>query len=400
MDERALPESERRTDTPRSQGLADAIWGLWPLMSWGMPVLIVFFPAISPPGGGWHALVLLLLSPVIVGGAGLLGSLPRMLLRRAGHTSAPAGMLWLLILHWWSWIPIILTFRDVTDGPVPSLLTHMLPVGLSHESQDTLQMVALAVLIFSWAAILVSAASKRPPRQVRLGLAAGYAAVAAAPALAALGVVIAAADSASQQDAAGDRPTVVRQLSTDEQRERYESRYLELQESVVPVREAVSAEDWEATARLDGYDAERSPTGFDIYYLSLHFSKDISLDDEVLEQVHEALTGSGWEPAASFVEPATDYEHANGAELRINDSGERFALRVTSPQWWSDPQALRNLRRTTSREHLKRWKRPSPNWRARRARRSRSTTMTSGQMLPDLRGTDCAASRDARSPRL
>lgn len=326
-------------DSPK---LAVTIWRVWPWASWLLPLAVVFVPAMSPRGGGWYALMLLLLSPVIVAAAGLLGSLPRFLLRRAGYHAVPVELMWLLVLHWWSWVPIIVTFRDATDmGRVPSLLNTMLPVGLSHASENVFRTLGFIILVLTWIVIVMRVLSDssfdRRAHWVTVARVTGI----VTPVLLVLGIVLAAVASAFQQDAAGDRPTEVADRSSDEQRDRYESRHIELQETVVPLREAMSPEGWDVSGSRQHTAAESSATGFDTYSVELRYSIDIPLDDAVLEQFAGVLEDSGWEPSSPQVSPYTVYEHREGAELHFRTGDELTSFRVISPTWWGEADIFR-----------------------------------------------------------
>ena len=323
-------------DPPR---LAETIWHVWPWASWCLPLAVVFAPSLS--GGGWFAAIIFVLSPVIVPAAGLLGSLPRFLLRRAGHRSAPVEVLWLLLLHWWSWVPVMVTFQDETDmGRVPSLLTKILPVGLSHAGEDAFRTLGFISLVLTWIAIVFRVKSGSPfagrTHWITMARVTGI----AAPIVLVVGIVLAAVASAFQQDAAGERPAEVADLSSGEQRERYESLYTEFQESITPVREAMSPGGWDVSVRRRHFEGETSSSGFDSYSFEMRYTLDVTMDETELDQFARVLKDSGWEPTSSQASINTVYEHQEGARLRFVTWPESTSIDVTSPTWWGDEETL------------------------------------------------------------
>lgn len=322
--------------------LADIIWRMWPWMTWSLPVALVLVPAMSP-GAGWYALFLLLLSPVIVAGAGLLGSLPRFVLRRAGHESAPVGLVWLLLLHWWSWIAVILTFRDASDvGPVPSALSRLAPEPVSYDSVDVIRQAAGVVVVVTWLAVVTRVAAGGPfPRPAYL-VAAGYVTILAAPALLIVATMHASEETASQRDDAGERAGDIADHSAEAQKQRYETRYVELQESMVPMREAIAPDGWEATVRLQEARSADGSTGFDAYSVQLSYRLDRALEDSEFNQVDRLLDDAGWEQNDSPMTSDAEFEHPGGAEVDLITSEDHLVIRMESPVWWGDEDVLRD----------------------------------------------------------
>lgn len=333
-----MDESDR-VKVPR---LAEIIWRMWPWMTWSLPVALVLVPAMSPEAG-WYALFLLLLSPVIVAGAGLLGSLPRFVLRRAGHESAPVGLVWLLLLHWWSWIAVILTFRDASDtGPVPSALSGLSPEPVSYDSVDVIRQAAGVVLVVTWLAVVTRVAAGGPFTRSAYLVAAGYVTVLAAPALLIVATMHASEETASQRDDAGERAGDVAGLSAEAQKQRYETRYVELQESMVPMREAISPDGWEATVRLQEARSADGPTGFDAYAVQLRYRLDRAVEDSEFDQIARLFEDAGWEQNDSPMTPDAEFEHPGGAEVDLITGEDHLVIRMVSPVWWGDEDVLRD----------------------------------------------------------
>lgn len=155
---------------PQPQGIKGVVWRLWPWMSWILPVFFAVHGFLGT-GGGWTTVILAVVSPLLIPAAGLLGALPRFLLRRRGHTMTPAPVVWPLLLHWCAWIALTLTMPGRGDGgSLPSLLQQMLGVPMASSLERGLCYASTGVAVVSWAVVLVLAIrlgdARAPERRV------------------------------------------------------------------------------------------------------------------------------------------------------------------------------------------------------------------------------------------
>lgn len=135
----------------RTSALRRVTWAIWPWLNWLLP--IGFCLAALGTGRGVLPMLAVFASPLLVPAAGLLGALPRRMLRSQGVGAAtPASITWLLVLHWWSWIGMAVTLPDDTFVEVrPSLLQRLLGQPLSETTPD------LAIDHDAFAAVLTAA---------------------------------------------------------------------------------------------------------------------------------------------------------------------------------------------------------------------------------------------------
>lgn len=92
------PRSTTEPQAPSAAYFARFLWLAWPWVNWILPALLIFGYSFSN-SAGWDGLFLLFLSPVLVPAFGLLGSLPRFIMRRRGYEAAPAPVGVMLAVH-------------------------------------------------------------------------------------------------------------------------------------------------------------------------------------------------------------------------------------------------------------------------------------------------------------
>lgn len=374
-----LPQPQPKS---RPSGIQGFVWAVWPWMNWVLPTFFVLHGFLGV--GGWATLLLLFASPVFIPATGLLGSLPRFLLRKRGHTTTPAPIVGLLFVNWWGWVALTLTMQDAGDsGPLASLLRSMLTVPLSVDYEQGLYVVAIGVAITAWLAVLViaivlpraTAATVVPGPPAAPTMAAAPAAVAPphpptttgrprderpwvvvawvsaflVPALFVTAVVVGVEVTAAQPDASGDTVAEVAAMPIAAQVDRAEQNYERTQQRLSEVRELIAEDGW----RLRDEDGEWvGSAGFgtsawecrqadvDCYTFQVRFSLDQAPADFDRARFDDSLRDAGWTPP----EYGDGWTDAEGYRLRVTvyPANNRLSIELESPEWWGDTYDLRN----------------------------------------------------------
>lgn len=162
-------------------------WNVWLWLVWLLPAVLIVIKVSMP--GSMEKLFLIILSPIVVALSGLLGWLPRFVLKKRGFRYSPSGVSAVFAVHWWAFSLCVLGLGGADHtGPIPSPLDRVLPflggeiggdvtsfsmgvVGLSYVA-----LVALAVWTplgsqqrrASWAVWVAAAVS--PPLLIGLGV--------------------------------------------------------------------------------------------------------------------------------------------------------------------------------------------------------------------------------------
>lgn len=345
-----LPAPQPR---PTAGGIRGFTWAIWPWMSWILPVFFAFHGFLG--SGGWGTLLLMFASPVFIPAMGLLGMLPRFILRKRGHRTAPGPLVWLLFVNWWSWVAFTITMQDAGDsGPMKTLLGNLVTVPLSSDYQGVVFVAAIAVAIASWLAILIVAIAQRTPRPGTLARGGAWDVVSwnaafLVPVMLVATVVLGVQLTALQTDASGDTVSQVEAMPIAMQAERAEGNYARTQERLSEARELIAEDGWRARDENGGwirgagfgssyggcrgtdaecysfeagFELERAPAGFD------------SDAPEFVEQ----LRSLGWERA----ERGYGFVDADGFRLEIvvSPRDDRLTVGIESPDWWGDDYDL------------------------------------------------------------
>ncbi|GAA5146797.1 hypothetical protein GCM10025768_05870 [Microbacterium pseudoresistens] len=153
---------------PEDAGLRGFVWYAWPWVNWLLPVYVVFHGFLG--NGGWESVMLMMGSPVIIPAAGLLGSLPRFIMRKSGHRYAPWPLLPALFVLWWSWLTAAMAMPAVGDsGSDPSILSGFVSGGLSEGFENGVMAASILLGALAWVLVLGLASSlpigagERPP---------------------------------------------------------------------------------------------------------------------------------------------------------------------------------------------------------------------------------------------
>ena len=310
-------------------------------MNWLLPVGFCLITLMT--GRGVLPLLVIFGSPALILGAGLLGSLPRVMLRRQGVAAAtPSAVVWLLMLQWWSWVGMTVAMPDDTFVSVrPSALQRLTGRQLSDDFAMGVFAGSIVVGAASWFAVLILASRVPAPGRPRRWDRAAWSAAAAGPALLLLAGSIGVGAAEIRTDAAGERLGQVRQLSAAEQIDRAEQRYDAAQQIVSDLRAIAAAGRWQAnTARVESMNVDGR--GGDSYRLLIDFSHDATRDLVIDRDAFvAALTSDGWTVTRSDAVPLRiDARDAQGSRLTMEQQGDTpLRIMVTTASWWQSADA-------------------------------------------------------------
>lgn len=307
-------------------------WGIWPWMNWGLPLVAI----ITVGNGGWALLMLLVISPVLVPVLGLLGSLPRFLLRKSGITTTPASITALLFVQWWAWVAAMITPPGATDGsPIPAVMQGLSPAPISGGFLQAVMLGGSGIAVMCWIAVLVLAIVLRtktsPPAASKRGTLIAWIAAVMLPVLFVAMIWLGGAVTAQQRDAAGETVAEVQALALSVQAERALERHEQAQGQLSLVRGMIADDGWGISQR--GIDRRTSFTeAVDSYGFDLRFHHEPLAEGPVdVEAIEGELIGQGWmkDEKGALVDP-----HGNVVEIFSNENGLRVSL--VSPSWWGD----------------------------------------------------------------
>lgn len=311
-------------------------WGVWPWMNWGLPLVAI----ITVGNGGWALLMLLMISPVLVPVLGLLGSLPRFLLRKSGITTTPAPITGLLFVHWWAWAAAMITPPGATDGsPIPAVMQGLSPRPISGGFLQAVMLGGSGIAVACWITVLILAIVLRaraalPAAPKRWTLVAWLAAV-MLPVLFAAMIWLGGAVTAQQRDAAGETVAEAQTQAMSVQAQRALERHEQAQEQLSQVRGMIADDGWRISQR--GIDRRTSfADAVDSYGFDLRFEHEPLAEGPVdVEAIEEELIGQGWtkDETGALVDP-----HGNVVEIYSNESSLQVSL--VSPAWWGDSYEL------------------------------------------------------------
>lgn len=334
-------------------GIRGFVWAVWPWMNWVLPVLFVVHGFLG--AGGWGTLILLTTSPIFLPAMGLLGALPRFILRKRGHRTAPGPLVWLLFVNWWGWVTVTLTMQDAGDsGPPLSLLRETLTVPLARDYEMFLFFGAIAAAVLAWSAVLLIAIFVRRPAPgatIRTPWATvSWIAAFAVPAVLVTSVFVGVQMTAQQRDAAGDTLAEIAAMPLADQVQRAEENYALTQERLSAVRELISDDGW----RIRKEDGEQvgfsgfGSTSYECmtadaacYTIEVGFqlaSTPEDFDDEDVEFL-DRLEALGWEQTTR----QNQWTDAQGFMLDLWSmaSDDSLTVEINSPEWWGDDSDLR-----------------------------------------------------------
>lgn len=337
--------ADRQGREPRvRRGIQAVTWWMWWPMSWLLPMLFCFHGVFAPDT--LMAAFLMVGSVVIVPLAGVIGMLPRKLLRDRGFDSTPGPITGLLILHWWGALTVTLVATDFTwAGEPTSVLRTALRVPISEASAHAIFAVAAIVTVLTWVAMVAFALAATPSAAThRLWGALAWVAVFAGPAIVVAAVASGVAASAAEQDSAGDSRDLAISRSLDQERALVQERYTQQQERLSTVRQAIVGGVWQAQPTVidDCYGTAGECYRIAIGYV---YTPDGPVD---VDDVRRIIADAGWDIVDSddeaFGPARIEASDEAGRTLVFDDlSNGSFTLESHSASWWIAPESFRAI---------------------------------------------------------
>ncbi|MGN7976775.1 hypothetical protein ACTJJ4_04320 [Microbacterium sp. 22195] len=326
----------------RTSGLRRATWRIWPWLNWLLPTGFVLFCLwCATITRGESAFLIVVASPLLIPAAGLLGALPRFVLRRQGAQATPLPQVTLLAVLWWSWAALAAAMPDRTieldpseSVPVPSLLHRLVGDPAGGVLSTWVFSAAIVCGVAAWILLLVRGLGALAIRHPRRWERAGCAAFALAPLLLAgvggLGVAL----GQVQTDAAGEPRAQATARNADEQIALAEQRYDAVQQVVADLRAAAAPGGWDSQqACAESLDDDGR--GWDAYRLRIGFRHAASFDLDHAA-LAKAITDAGWsitrDQEGSLLIEATGPQ---GAHLRFAADGDApLSITATAGSFW------------------------------------------------------------------
>lgn len=362
-------------------------WTAWVPMAWLLPAsLLSLFWTVG--GGGWDVLILVMVSPVALPAYALLNLLPRRILRkRHGFEAGSTPLTVLLALHWWGLICTILFWRGTGDSGTSDSMVGEAFWWMPEELETVLSSSGLWLWLLTAAGLLVyalsrgarsAAATPRRPQRFAARWVGPILAIALPPLAMMLAVSITyAAGNDRQTDAAGQTEAQALSQSVEASRGAMSANWNTLQAQIVPLRTAITADDWQVTSSAELGDNDWLTTGID-GSTELDSNRDplpgyrlatgwmVPLDgsyDDARTRVAAAVSAQGWQLTDTLEGHVLDnealpswggwrYEDAEGYEYvvlvwpavdesmspelggRLEPAGTHATITAISPEYW------------------------------------------------------------------
>jgi len=309
-------EAQWPGETQRPSGIQAFTWGLWPWLNWLLPIFFCFHGLLLDNNGWEQALWLALFSPIIVPVLGLLGSLPRFILRVRGHSTAPGPMIFVLYITWWS-------------GFIGSLIG----APLSDDQQTGILTLCVLAVAVSWVVLLTLSAilEPGPAGGALLWRRTSWIAAFAVPVVFALTfVAVVLLPAAQATDAASETSAQAQSRLHAEQIELAQDRYESLQEDASEVRALIAEDGWRTTGEALDYPASQCLDEQEPCY-EIQVSSEIAADGIGASELTAELESLGWTPGRDDA-----WHAAGGRTLWIGEHEGVMRVNITSPWWWGD----------------------------------------------------------------
>ena len=314
-----------------------ATWRLWILMSWLLPALWCWLAF----GAGWMYvgyIFAVVLYPLV----GVAGMIPRIILRRLGASGTPWPVVPFLVVQWWAlFTPVFITMAQFFLGPVFVGLFGVEQIAMS--IRWSILSISIMVVILAWIAGVVIASSDRGSthrdvvwKRISLG------AAIAAPVVVVVVLLGALFATGQQRDGAGATVVDALRPSVQEQAERLEARYTELNEKVSEVRRLIAEDGWEEYLTGVGHDSSCAGTGMPCYMFEADFSHATAGDTVGLADLAARLEAEGWVTDEGRDEGALVATADEGVVVEIfwSDRDAEIGVRAESVNWWGDEDLL------------------------------------------------------------
>lgn len=348
------------------------LWQAWPYVNWLLPVVLIASYSFSD-SAGWDGFFLVLFSPLLVPALALLGSLPRFIMRRRGHTAAPVAMWAMLAAHWWGAAFFFWSIRGTGDsGSLGSMLGEAL--GLSERGEAAVGAVALGCVVVAWVAELTAAGASPQRSEVSpvapnraLSLVSGLSFALVPLLLLGLGMLVSLVGPApgagggtgsglagsadpTRPDGLGDTAEEARAVTDAEAvRARQARAWEQTQEAVVPLRASLAEEGWTLYNTdpngIDPWSArEEGRYAVDVAWM---LEREATVE-QLFEAASAAVTDGGWSIVSTST-PDPDFHSLEavgpeGHEAQIDvhpahepdDGVSLMRLTVRSPGYWAE----------------------------------------------------------------
>ncbi|WP_343958787.1 hypothetical protein [Yaniella flava] len=148
-------------NTQRVAAINRGTWVLWLWVVWLLPIIVITTKAALP--GGAERLFLMLSAVIVIPLAGVLGWLPRCILKKRGFRHSPSAVTAVFSVHWVAFSLSVLAIGGATQqGPVPSPLSQVLPFVGDTASTNVVMISSLLVGVSYAAMVLLVAFLPRP----------------------------------------------------------------------------------------------------------------------------------------------------------------------------------------------------------------------------------------------
>lgn len=149
------PPQSPSQSVPGKAGTNRSIWACWLWLVWLLPAFLIVVKTVMP--GGSERIFLMLFSVVIIPLAGVLGWLPRLILKKRGFRYAPSAVSAVFCVHWVAFALTVLSISGATaQGPIPSPLSVILPF-VGDETSRRVGLISAVIVGLSYVALMVLA---------------------------------------------------------------------------------------------------------------------------------------------------------------------------------------------------------------------------------------------------
>ena len=162
------PPSRHVWHQPSVAGLNRFTWNIWLWVVWSVPSVVIAIKFLAP--GGTEKLFFMILAPFVTVGAGCLGWLPRIILKKRGFRYSPDVVSAVFHIHWWAFAMGILAINgsvvtvDVTH--VPSPLGQVLPF-ISRDASNAISVIGFLLVFVSYVVLILLASMTARQTQAR-----------------------------------------------------------------------------------------------------------------------------------------------------------------------------------------------------------------------------------------
>ena len=334
-------------DEPRSDLMpAASLWCIWPWAACLLPLLVVLcYPRSYEQG------IVYVFGVVLVPCFGILGVLPRWVLRKRGHQVVPIVVAPLLVLHWWCWVIVLLTLDSSGDISTPSLLDTLTAGKLTPGLNLLFGQCAFIVGVGTWLMSLIFSLFVRPQRggSPRRQWTVIVVSLVAPIMLLVTAVFVTPLVVDQRKDSTGETLAVAMNRPIEEQAEIFRTRYDEAQSALAVVRAVIQpSADWKAwdMQPLDG-DTSCSSYGAECYRFQVAFALNRQVTQAEMKMLHQSLEKQGWEVSvgsAGFTAVLADGERVTVSPRE----GDITRVEYMSQSWWGDKEQLFKLAQTSN----------------------------------------------------